>query len=339
MHVGGLAAQLRHRLPPSAAAVPDDLPLAERFEMPAAVPCPGGCAAVEFCSEACAKEAWEAHHKALCAGPGGEAAGAGEGPVHALAEFEAHAKETNDAFLLAAQVLARVSCAADAEGVSLQEAWAPFACGHKGIWWEILSRPDDVAEGEEEAEFRSSLKELAFDSLELLRAALPARAAAHPELFSLEVYASVMGLFELNNLALVVDSPVENYFLEVDELPEGPEKDAVEAVTQPLLDALDKDYSLPLEGNAFYGLQSLLNHDCDPNCYAFKRDTDVNGDAVILARRGIEEGEELTISYCEEAATLKERRAALADYGFVCTCTKCERDAERVRARRKGKQK
>lgn len=46
----------------------------------------------------------------------------------------------------------------------------------------------------------------------------------------MQVYGSIMGLFELNNLALAVPSPVEDYFLTVDALPDGTDKQAVQQV-------------------------------------------------------------------------------------------------------------
>lgn len=30
------------------------------------------------------------------------------------------------------------------ERSDLMSAWRPFAVGHKGVWWETVSRPDDV---------------------------------------------------------------------------------------------------------------------------------------------------------------------------------------------------
>jgi hypothetical protein len=68
------------------------------------------------------------------------------------------------------------------------------------------------------------------------------------------VYGSIVGLFELNNLALIVDPPVENYFLHIDDLPAA-DKAAAQLVTAPLLDALDKDYDAACEGTAYYALQ------------------------------------------------------------------------------------
>ena len=42
-----------------------------------------------------------------------------------------------------------------------------------------------------------------------------------------------------------VASPVENYFLEVDDLDESEQKAAITALTQPVLDALDEEYATP----------------------------------------------------------------------------------------------
>ena len=63
-------------------------------------------------------------------------------------------------------------------------------------------------------------RDLADSSLELLRAALPDLASRYPPLFSLDVFGSVIGIFELNNLSLTVPTPVEDYFLLIDGLPE-----------------------------------------------------------------------------------------------------------------------
>ena len=77
-------------------------------------------------------------------------------------------------------------------------------------------------------------------------------------------------------------------------------------------------------GNAFYSLQSCINHSCVPNAHAFKREEDNDGAAVILALRDIEPGEEITICYVDADASLEERTRALNDYGFSCGCEKCE---------------
>ncbi|KAL6529546.1 Histone-lysine N-methyltransferase atxr2 [Orobanche gracilis] len=142
------------------------------------------------------------------------------------------------------------------------------------------------------------------------------------QVFSLEVYGHIVGMFELNNLALVVASPVEDYFLYVDDLPLSQKKEA-EKTTKPFLDALGDDYSVSCQGTAFFPLHSCMNHSCIPNAKAFKREEDRDGQATIIALRPITEEEEITISYIDEDLPYKERKELLADYGFGCKCSKC----------------
>lgn len=56
-------------------------------------------------------------------------------------------------------------------------------------------------------------RDLAAESLSLLQAAQPGLTARWPDLLDLQVWGSLIGLFELNNLALATPSPVEDYFL------------------------------------------------------------------------------------------------------------------------------
>eukprot|EP00850_Spirogloea_muscicola_P019088 SM000183S03982 [mRNA] locus=s183:115366:117396:+ [translate_table: standard] len=295
--------------------------------------------------------------------------------------------------------------------IALLRAWRPYRMAHKATWWEAMALPADVSP-EKELEFRATVRGLASGSLDLLRAAIsggsfmpcePANpflrpaavrrmsltrvcAAALPRLyishacphwdgrsvFSLQVYAHIIGMFELNNLltellppndrAVVVPSPVEDYFLSMESLP-PPEKAAARTALAPLLDLLGNDFGEPCEGmttfcclsvarTAFYVLQSCVNHSCEPNAHAFKRAEvrqlltlsygyglempqaaqlglwqDRDGRATLLALRHIAAGEEVTISYIDESAPWHERQAELADYGFACHCTRCEREA------------
>lgn len=149
--------------------------------------------------------------KGKAAAAGGSGSKSAERRQAALREFLHHADETNDVFRLAAVVLARTlleaeqlveqggspgsvegsSCGSGSEPSgnacwkALQAAWEPFACGHKGLWWEAVSAPPDAA---------ADMRQLAADSLELLTAALPSRLARrYPALLSLEVWGSVIG--------------------------------------------------------------------------------------------------------------------------------------------------
>ncbi|KAF9589061.1 hypothetical protein IFM89_018323 [Coptis chinensis] len=186
------------------------------------------------------------------------------------------------------------------------------------VWWECVALPDDVDCCDEES-FRGQIRELAFEfnfcyllNFEILFKCV---------VFSLEIYGHIIGMFELNNLDLVVASPVEDYFLYIDDLQQV-DKEQAERTTRPVLDALGDEYSMCCQGSAFFPLQSCMNHSCRPNAKAFKREEDRDGQATIIAVRRISE-EEVTISYIDEDLPFKERQALLADYGFKCMCSKC----------------
>lgn len=208
----------------------------------------------------------------------------------------------------------------------LLEAWKPVSIGYKRRWWDCIALPDDVDPTDEGA-FRMQIKNLACTSLELLKIAIFDKECE--ALFSLEIYGNIIGMFELNNLDLVVASPVEDYFLYIDDLPDA-EKEETEEITRPFLDALGDEYSDCCQGTAFFPLQSCMNHSCCPNAKAFKREEDRDGQAVIIALRRISKNEEVTISYIDEELPYKERQALLADYGFSCKCSKCLEDSSSI---------
>ncbi|XVF01825.1 hypothetical protein REPUB_Repub04eG0122800 [Reevesia pubescens] len=291
------------------------LPYSNKFPLPSVVSCPGECEEALYCSKSCAEADWESSHSLLCTGEKSESLSR-----KALLKFIQHANETNDIFLLAAKAISftilryrklKASQPREQEktapgilGTSdlslLLKAWKPISIGHKRSWWDCIALPDDI-DASDEATFRTQIKELAFTSLQLLKEAIFYKECE--PLFSLEIYGHIIGMFELNNLDLVVASPVEDYFLYIDDLP-YPEKKEAEKITQPYLDALGDDYSICCQGTAFFPLQSCMNHSCCPNAKAFKR-------------------EEVTISYIDEDLPLEERQALLADYGFRCRCTRC----------------
>ena len=53
---------------------------------------------------------------------------------------------------------------------------------------------------------------------------------------------------------------------------------------------------------------------------------------VLVARRAIAAGEEVTISYVDEDAPTAERQRGLASYGFRCECRRCTRKRAPKRA-------
>ncbi|KAK8951636.1 Histone-lysine N-methyltransferase ATXR2 [Platanthera zijinensis] len=318
------------------------LPHSKLFVLPSIVPCPGGCEEEHYCSKPCAEYDWESVHSLLCTGKGSDSL-----RQAAVVRFIEHANGTNDIFILAAKVISftilryRRLKQPGFEGSKkpilhiskneynlslLLEAWKPVAMGFKRRWWDCIALPADV-DSCEETSFRNSIRDLAFSSLQLLKEAIFDIEFA--PLFSLEIYGHIIGMFELNNLGLVVASPVEDYFIYVDDLP-SPNKEETEKLTRPFLDELYDDYSVCCEGTAFFPLQSCMNHSCCPNAKAFKREEDRDGRAVIIATRPISVGEEITISYIDEELPYEERQNLLADYGFKCSCPKCRKEQPSV---------
>ncbi|KAL8131245.1 histone-lysine N-methyltransferase ATXR2 [Apium graveolens] len=316
------------------------LPYSTTFPQPLVVPCRGGCSEGSYCSKLCMEADWDMFHSLLCTGTESKSR-----HKEAMVAFIEHANETNDIFLLAAKAIVSTilkyrklkaaklkengkrACSEFSDNCDyhmLLEAWKPISMGYKRSWWDCMALPDDV-DSCDEAAFRMQIRQLAFTSLELLKEAIFDKECEL--LFSLEIYGNLIGMFELNNLDLVVASPVEDYFLYVNELPES-EKKKAEQVTKPFLNALGDDYSVCCQGTAFFPLQSCMNHSCLPNAKAFKREQDRDGQATIIALRPIHKGEEITISYIDEDLPLEERQASLADYGFSCRCPKCSEEQQ-----------
>jgi hypothetical protein len=104
--------------------------------------------------------------------------------------------------------------------------------------------------------------------LELLRDALPT--SVPRVLLTEEIWGSLIGMFEINNLDLCVPSPIERFFTAVDEMPEDARL-AVTAVTQPLRDALGSASRIELEvctfllGNVTQYKDFEARHQCLPS--------------------------------------------------------------------------
>ena len=81
-------------------------------------------------------------------------------------------------------------------------------------------------------------------------------------------------------------------------------------------------------GTAVYGVSSLLNHDCEPAAEALLH---AHARLEVRAARGLEPGDEVTISYLGDgggALGVAARRARLAaGYGFECMCASCVAEA------------
>ncbi|KAM0862162.1 hypothetical protein ACQ4PT_045435 [Festuca glaucescens] len=245
------------------------LPFSDHFALPEIVSC-HGCEEERYCSQSCADSDWESYHSLLCAGSNTEPS-----RRSALHKFIEHANGTNDIFLVAAKAITFTllkykklkkqhelqNKLAGSNFSLLMEAWKPLSMGFKKRWWDYIALPQDVdASGEDS--FRQEIRDLAFTSLQLLKDAIFDTECA--PLFSLEVYGHIIGMFELNNLDLVVASPVEDYFIHIYDLPDD-KKEEAEKVTMPFLDALGDDYAVPCDGTYnFFLLITPSVHCCVP---------------------------------------------------------------------------
>lgn len=282
------------------------------------VSCTGGCDEVVYCSEACRDASWKRHHSLMCSGI----------DHHGKEWWEAfyeHAQNTNDIFILAAKAMSMVLLDAydrimnhnvsPREG--LVEAWKPFKMGYKKRWWESVALPSDVDPGEED-QFRADLKEIANDSFTLYSHAVE---LGHPDVYStcrdiihIDIWGSLIGMFELNNLSIIGPGPCSIFECDQDHIEQVIQS---ESLVEEFTDAI-------VEGTGFFRLHSCMNHSCEPNCRAMLPETNSEyNKAIIQAIKPIDPGTELTVSYIDEDEPYDVRREQLQDYGFVCLCPKC----------------
>jgi hypothetical protein len=114
------------------------------------VHCRNNCGA-KYCSKECSMADWEEHHWALCSRQDSQVA------CEWLEMFYEHAQKTNEVFILAARTIAKVLKEANRfvlQGIeeedALLRAWEPLLHGQKSLWWECVSKPDDLEDVEEE---------------------------------------------------------------------------------------------------------------------------------------------------------------------------------------------
>ncbi|KZT68013.1 SET domain-containing protein, partial [Daedalea quercina L-15889] len=95
--------------------------------------------------------------------------------------------------------------------------------------------------------------------------------------------------------------------------------------------------SLNLEAHGgLYVLHSHLNHSCEPNLSVRHLDQRTAlARITVIARRAIERGEELNITYVDPSLSVEQRRQRLLEWGFgKCECGRCVREAEALGERR-----
>jgi len=320
-----------------------------------------------------------------------------------LVQFKIHAVQTNEIFLLVADIYAAIIERVDSQvnatpPVPLEQAVAdslrPLAGYVQELWWDAAVAPA----GTDPAELRSTLQTLVSDSWGMLNHALRLGERRLDGVLGPEFMARLIGMFEQNNVGVRATSPLGSLSSRMapgdpaagwlataaeeiaqsmeeaawadcddedcqDDEDEGDEEgegegggaegeadrdmdtaDAAAAMWNPDKagddEQLQRLYAVlgreglegvfpPLDGTAFYSLVCKINHSCEPNVLV-RYPAAEPGEAArplvaqLFALRDLAPGEELVQSYIDQNASFEKRRAALRDYGFECSCRKCQ---------------
>lgn len=203
------------------------------LELAKPVACVQNCGQ-NYCSEACRDHHFNYKgHRWLCVGLIPDA----KAKTHPLMKFKMHALQTNEIFLLVADVVCKVlyrflhgsstssnknntSVTSDSKSSSKsvlqdreREAYTPFHAFKQEVWWQCCVVPDDVKKEKNGGKkFLASLQELCSKSSHLLSLAVP-----HPRetdfLFTRDFFGKVIGMFEQNNVGVRLASPLHKYVL------------------------------------------------------------------------------------------------------------------------------
>lgn len=344
----------------------------------------------EYCSTDCRDEAWHQYHNLLCphvsfAHSGGVVANGrghkGEkkesaklavdgGTLHPLQRLYKFADDNNEIFRLVTKLIATVisshTAADSTSSASSPPSLFPFSLYASSVWWQQVSPPPDLSPVSA-SRFQSTLQSMCAEALTLIRAAFPKHSQPSSQfafLFTLPMIGRLVSIFESNQLSLFAPSPVDTYIAFLLSLPQSQQDHFKQSVTPAVYRATNAVSSKRIEGVGLFTLLCCINHSCTPNCRLVKRDHEHEADGFVdldctmaaMATRHIDDGEELTINYVEDAdadtdgdvaaaaaaavdggggerMTWRERAAALLDYGIVCDCERCE---EEKRAEEEG---
>lgn len=314
------------------------------------LPCPTvGCRAV-FCSAACRDmELTAGAHRVLCV----ELA-AGEDSVRrrrSWADFGAHARKHHENFLLAAVAIAQAMARVAHVGVPPWLAKAELLSLEHRPWHLLPESPRRLGglSSLPTADLAAQRMGMVTESLSLLRSALrpaspPSAASSMDCLFEFDFYTNLLGEFDLVNVSIEYANPFEatlQHALSETTAELHPLATLLE--TSGLLQEISDitgcggqveggDLLPPFLGVGLARAVALMNHSCTPSCEV---DYHGNGIAVVTMLSPMLAGSELTISYIDEGMPLGPRQVALqAEYGFSCTCGRCQAESIAELARR-----
>eukprot|EP01031_Cornospumella_fuschlensis_P038636 gene38636-46969_t len=172
------------------------------------IPCQGGCGEA-YCNLSCRDYHWNKKgHKYLCTGQINPA----EADSHPLFAFKMHAVQTNEIFLMVADVFAEF-CASYEQLHIVQGNPRSVVIGFlqnfyqgyvRQLWWEAAQPP----KGQTKAKFTKTLKRLVSDSYSMLVSSLPVEEYNLQSVLSEEFMSRCIGMFEQNNVGVRLRNPV-----------------------------------------------------------------------------------------------------------------------------------
>ncbi|KFG29045.1 putative histone lysine methyltransferase, SET [Toxoplasma gondii p89] len=333
------------------------------------IPCNRKCGVV-YCSEEHKKLGQtEGPHRLLCLE-------ATKRMQRAWRAFASHSRKFSENFLLAGRAYAQILVHVLYGQKSVEEATTPF-CGFFCRRWEELGAgevPREEAGEPRELRSLSGRRRTLEESFSLLcrvflapdvlgeSAWTPANGACGEErrqllqekwrkLFSLDFYSELLGTFELVNVDIEFDSPLNarvasalslrpckallRLVKKVVACEDVIDAESLEAGARGALDrdsnsedmeewkTLVEDLLPPFLGVGLFRAVSMTNHSCWPNAevdYPF-----LTNAAQVTALRDIAEKEEILLSYIDESLPLAERQRLLkSHYKFTCGCQRCQ---------------
>jgi hypothetical protein len=163
--------------------------------------CQNGCGEL-YCSEICRARSWASGHCKLCIGKIDD-------NEHPLVQFKIHSMENNEVFLQVAAVICHIICEAET-GVGLETALLRFPFV-RGLWWDIVRQRNTNTKLDDPEDLKADILRMTTESLALLTAALQPT-PQFASLFEYDFFSSVIGMFEYNQLGIVMESPAARYY-------------------------------------------------------------------------------------------------------------------------------
>ena len=241
------------------------------------VPCRDGCGEV-YCCEGCEDRHWTTSHRLLCTGHVSDA----EAKTHPLMAFKIHACQTNEIFLMVADIFAKI-CLQVEVGMSPETAMAPYNSFVHELWWDAAAK--------DRPQLAMTLQQISSESWFLLEKALKLGERGMSLLLSADYFSRTIGMFEQNNVGIRLSNPAGTFAMSIlgtSEQEDQERERVMQAVTQ-ICDRQDGEGAdcdlLEMEGGEEGEWEDMEDGDEEDE------EEDVMGIAAVAAGGGEGEGE------------------------------------------------